>query len=73
VVESSFDPVRLRTTAGKRDKRGESATVLIRKLLQVAEGPFQHLNAPDLLPLVYAGVHFVDAMQQPIALKEAVA
>jgi hypothetical protein len=73
VVESSFAAVRLRRTAGKHDKRVESATVLIRKLLQVAEGPFQQLNALELLPLVYGRVQFVDALQQPITLTEAVA
>ncbi|MBA5871846.1 MAG: IS256 family transposase [Nitrospira sp. CR2.1] len=64
VVESPFAAVRLRTTAGKRFKRVESATALIWKLLQVAEQTFRRLNAPELLPLVYAGVPFVDGMKQ---------
>ncbi|MGE3151422.1 MAG: IS256 family transposase [Nitrospiraceae bacterium] len=73
VVESPFAAVRLRTTAGKRYKRVESATALIWKLLQVAEGHFRRLNAPELLPLVYAGVQFVDGVQQPVMPKEAAA
>jgi transposase-like protein len=73
VVESPFAAVRLRTTAGKRYKRVESATALIWKLLQVAEGHFRRLNAPELLPLVYAGVQFVDGMQQPVTPKEVAA
>ncbi|MSQ77150.1 MAG: hypothetical protein EXR97_01675 [Nitrospiraceae bacterium] len=49
VVESPFAAVRLRTTAGKRYKRVESATALIWKLPQVAERTFRRLNAPELL------------------------
>lgn len=60
VVESPFASVRLRTTAGKRFKRVASATALIWKLLQVAEQTFRRLNAPDLLPAVYAGRQYVD-------------
>jgi len=73
VVESPFAAVRLRTTAGKRYKRVDSATALIWKLLQVAEGHFRRLNAPELLPLVYAGIRFVDGVQQPVTPKEAAA
>jgi putative transposase len=73
VVESPFAAVRLRTTAGKRYKRVESATVLIWKLLQVAEGHFRRLNAPALLPLVYAGIRFADGVQQPVTPKEVAA
>jgi hypothetical protein len=51
----------------------ESATALIWKLLQVAESHFRRLNAPELLPLVYAGVQFVDGMQQPVTPKEVAA
>ena len=73
VVESPFAAVRLRTTAGKRYKRGESATALIWKLLEVAESHFRRLNAPELLPLVYAGIQFVDGMQKPVRPKEVAA
>lgn len=74
VVESPFAAVRLRTTAGKRFKRVESATALIWKLLQVAEQSFRRLNAPELLPLVYAGVPFVDGTKQaPEVIQQEVA
>ncbi|WP_447974462.1 IS256 family transposase [Nitrospira sp. Kam-Ns4a] len=63
MIESPFAAVRLRTTAGKRYKRIDSATALIWKVLQVAEGHFRRLNAPELLPLVYAGVQFVDGVK----------
>jgi transposase-like protein len=64
VVESPFAAVRLRTTAGKRYKRVESATALIWKVLQVAEQTFRRLNAPELLPAVSAGTQYVDGVQQ---------
>ena len=60
IVESPFAAVRLRTTASKRYKRVESATALIWKVLQVAEQTFRRLNAPELLPAVYAGTVYVD-------------
>jgi len=64
-TRSPFAAVRLRTTAGKRYKRVELATALIWEVLQVAEQTFRRLNAPELLPLVYAGVPFVDGREQP--------
>jgi len=36
---------------------------LIWKVLQVAEQTFRRLNAPELLPLIYAGVPFVDGQK----------
>jgi putative transposase len=64
VVESPFAAVRLRTTAAKRFKKVDCATALIWKLLQVAEGTFRRLNAPELLPGVYVGVRYVDGVKQ---------
>jgi putative transposase len=64
VVESPFATVRLRTTAAKRFKKVDFATALIWKLLQVAEGTFRRLNAPELLPGVYIGVRYVDGVKQ---------
>lgn len=54
-MESPFATVRLRTTAAKRFKKVENATVLIWKLLQVAESTFRRLKGTELLPAVYAG------------------
>lgn len=70
VVESPFAAVRLRTTAAKRFKKVDGATALIWKILQVAERTFRRLNAPELLPAVYAGVRYLDgskhiAVSQP--------
>ena len=63
VVESPFAAVRLRTTAAKRFKKVDSATAIIWKLLQVAETTFRRLNAPELLPAVYAGARYVDGVK----------
>lgn len=60
IVESPFSAVRLRTDASRRDKRVESATAIIWKMLTVAEKTWRKLNAPELLPLVASGVPFKD-------------
>ncbi len=73
VVESPFAAVRLRTAAGKRYKRVESATALIWKVLQVAEQTFRRLNAPELLPAVYAGAQYVDGVQKDHVIRQEVA
>jgi len=62
IVESPFAAVRLRTTAAKRYKKVEHATALIWKVLGVAERTFRRLNAPELLPAVYAGVTYRDGV-----------
>jgi transposase-like protein len=60
VVESPFASVKLRTTAAKRYKKVENATALIWKVLCVAERRFRKLNAPELMPSVYADAQYVD-------------
>ncbi len=62
VVESPFDAVRLRTTAAKRFKKVENGSAMIWKLLLLAEQSFRRLNAPELLPAVYAGTRYVDGI-----------
>ena len=56
IVESPFASVRLRTDASRRYKRVEGAQAIIWKMLRVAEQAWRRLNAPELLPLVAAGV-----------------
>jgi putative transposase len=73
VVESPFAAVRLRTTAGKRYRRVDAATALIWKVLQVAERTFRRLNAPELLPAVYAGVQYVDGIRNHRVAQQEVA
>jgi putative transposase len=73
VVESPFATVRLRTTAAKRFKKVENATALIWKLLQVVESTFRKLKGAELLPAVYAGVHYSDGMRRRVSAQQKLA
>jgi hypothetical protein len=56
----SFKPILwLRTTTAKWYKQVKSAMVLIWKVFQVAEQTFRRLNAPELLPSMYAGMQYI--------------
>jgi len=55
VVESPFAALRLRTDASKRYKKVENATVVIWKMLMLAERRFRRLDAPEKLMQVYLG------------------
>lgn len=57
-VESPFAAVRLRTTAAKRYKKVENATAVIWKTLLIAETRFRRVDAPELMPLVAAGIQY---------------
>ncbi|HQW51875.1 MAG TPA: hypothetical protein PLT27_08715 [Nitrospira sp.] len=46
---------------------------MIWKLLQVAEQTFRPLNAPELLPAVYAGTRYVDGVKQATVAHEEIA
>jgi hypothetical protein len=63
----------LRTAAAKRFKKVENATVLIWKLLQVAESTFRRLKGAELLPAVYAGAQYKDGVPQPLRLQRKMA
>jgi putative transposase len=74
VVEFPFAAVRLRTTAAKRFKRADTATAMSWKVLQGAEKTFRRLNAPALLPAMYAGAKYVDGIKQsPVNHQEVAA
>jgi putative transposase len=73
VVESPFTTVRLRTTAVKRFKKVENATAVIWKILRVAESTFRRLKGAELLPAVYAGVQYVDGVQQTVSVQQQLA
>ena len=55
VVESPFAALRLRTDAAKRYKKVDNATVVIWKMLMLAEQKFRRLDAPEKLMQVYLG------------------
>ena len=71
VIESPFASVRLRTAASKRYKKVDGATVMIWKLLMVAEQTFRKLNAPEKLIQVYARQTCVDGVLKPVQAKQA--
>ena len=60
IVESPFAMARLRTGASKRFKKVQHATMMIWKLLTVAETNWRILNEPKLLKKVHEGVKFKD-------------
>jgi transposase-like protein len=74
IVESPFASVRLRTTASKRYKKVEGASVMIWKLLMVAEQTFRKITASELLVKVYAGLCCEDGVfVTPIEVAEPAA
>ena len=62
-VESPFAALRLRTDAAKRYKKVSSATVVIWKMLLVAEQRFRKLDAPEKMKEVYLGIDFLDGAE----------
>lgn len=56
VVESPFAALRLRTDAAKRYRKVENATVVIWKMLMLAEQRFRRLDTPEKMKLVYLGI-----------------
>jgi hypothetical protein len=63
----------VRAGKGQREERGgrKVECPLFSNVLHVAEGHVRCLHAPELLPLVYAGIQFVDGIQKPITPQEA--
>jgi len=64
VIESPFATVRLRQRVTKGAGSRLKALVMAYKLLDMAQQRWRRLNAAHLLPLVRAGVVFVDGVQQ---------
>jgi len=72
VVESPFAALRLRTDAAKRYKKVENATVVIWKMLMLAERRFRRLDAPEKLMQVYLGFGVQEARQKTEINREEV-
>lgn len=64
VIESPFATVRLRQRVTKGAGSRIKALTMAYKLLAMAQQRWRRLNAPHLLPLVRAGVRFVDGVQE---------
>ena len=69
-VESPFATVRLRQRVTKGAGTRTKGLTMAFKLLAMAEQRWRRLNGPQLLPLVRAGVHFVDGRQMERQEKE---
>jgi putative transposase len=59
-IESSFSTVRLRTRVTKGAGSRRAGLAMTFKLLKVAEETWRHIDGQELVPLVRAGVRFVD-------------
>ncbi len=63
IIESPFATVRLRQRVTKGAGSRAKALMMAFKLLAMAEERWRKVNGSELLPLVRAGVHFVDGVQ----------
>jgi putative transposase len=64
VIESPFSTVRLRTRVTKGAGSRAKALLMAYKLLDMAQQRWRKLDGAELLPLVRAGVRFVDGVRQ---------
>lgn len=64
VIESTFATVRLRQRVTKGAGSRNKALLMAFKLLDMAQLRWRKLNGAELLPLVRAGVRFVDGVRQ---------
>ena len=64
VIESPFATVRLRQRVTKGAGSRTKGLLMAYKLLDMAQRRWRRLNAAHLLPLVRAGVIFIDGVQQ---------
>jgi transposase-like protein len=71
LIESPFATVRLRQRVTKGAGSRNKALLMAFKLLDMAQLRWRRLNGSELLPLVRAGVTFVDGVRQERAEKRA--
>jgi transposase-like protein len=64
IIESPFSTVRLRQRVTKGAGCRKKALLMAFKLLDMAQARWRKINGAGLLPLVRAGVRFVDGVQQ---------
>ena len=62
-IESAFATVRLRTRVTKGPGSRAAGLAMVFKLLLVAEQSWRKLNGAELVPLVRAGVKFIDGLR----------
>ena len=64
VIESPFATVRLRQRVTKGAGSRTKGLLMAYKLLEMAQQRWRRLNGAHLLPLVRAGVTFIDGVRQ---------
>jgi transposase-like protein len=64
IIESPFATVRLRQRVTKGAGSRTKALMMAFKLLAMAEERWRKVNGSELLPLVRAGMHFIDGVQE---------
>jgi transposase-like protein len=64
VIESTFATVRLRQRVTKGAGSRTKDLLMAYKLLEMAQSRWRRLDGAHLLPLVRAGIPFVDGVQQ---------
>lgn len=62
-IESTFDPVRLRTRATRRMQTARTGLYLVFQLVRRAERRWRRIDAPQLVARVLEGVQFVDGAE----------
>ncbi len=63
IIESPFATVRLRQRVTKGAGSRQKGLLMAFKLLEMAQKRWRRINRPQLVPLVRAGVEFVDGVQ----------
>jgi transposase-like protein len=62
-IESTFDPVRLRTRATRRMRNAQTGLYLVFQLVRRAERRWRRIDAPHLVARVLDGIQFVDGVE----------
>ena len=62
-IESTFDPVRLRTRATRRIHKAQTGLYLVFQLIRRAERRWRRIDAPHLVAKVLEGVQFVNGVE----------
>lgn len=62
-IESTFDPVRLRTRATRWMRHAQTGLYLVFQLVRRAERRWRRIDASHLVPKVLEGVQFVDGVE----------
>ena len=62
-IESTFDPVRLRTRATRRMRKAQTGLYLVFQLVRRAERRWRRIDGSHLVAKVLEGVQFVDGVE----------